>query len=229
MVFSSRKSDAAEEVRDALAKARVEDLTDGNELEVQRGRRVQAMSMAMAGFTWEAIGDHLGISETQARRLVQTALSKAENKNVEEQRALENARLDRAQQAIWSRVLQGDDKAIGTYLRIMGERAKINGMYAPTKIALSVGIQQEMEEALTNLEMLVAATPEIVEGEIVDYYNEHGVIPDTDDPDPGAEDEGTDFFESVPDRDSYPRTPPTFTSADEYGEDGLTGDERGIR
>ena len=120
-----------------------------------RARRVEALSLRLAGLSYETIGDRLGISEEGARDLVNRTLERAESKVVDQERALENARLDRAQAAIWTKVIEGDLKAVDTYLRISQRRAKMNGLDAPTKIDLSLNVRQEMEQALVQLERVV--------------------------------------------------------------------------
>lgn len=123
--------------------------------EEQKARRTQALSLRLSGLSYEDIAKHLSISSVKAHQLVNETLERAENQSVDQMRELENSRLDRAQAAIWSSVLQGDLKAIDRFLRISQQRSKINGLEAPKKIDLSVGVKQEMQNALTELEELV--------------------------------------------------------------------------
>ena len=67
----------------------------------ERGRRVEALSLRLAGLTYEQIGERLNLSTQGARDMVNRTLARAENQVVEEMRELEGARLDRAQAAIW--------------------------------------------------------------------------------------------------------------------------------
>lgn len=141
----------------------------------QKARRAEALSLRMSGFTYAQIAERLGISETGAHDLVLRTLERTTNVAVAELRDMENARLDRAQMAIWGDVLRGDHKAIGMYLRISSERSRLNGLYAPQKIDMSMSIRTEMEEAFKELEALVMEQPldlEPVErnGEIVYEY-----------------------------------------------------------
>jgi hypothetical protein len=129
-------------------------------------RRVQALQLRLAGLTPEQIADRMGISENGARLLVQRTLARATNQAVDQARQLENDRLDRAQASIWPRVIEGDLKAIGVFLKISAERSRINGLYAPTKIDLGVSIRQEMEKALSDLDKI--AEEFIVDAEVVD-------------------------------------------------------------
>ena len=45
-------------------------------------------------------------------------------------------------------MLNGEDKAIDTFLRISQRRARLNGLDAPQKLDLNLSIRQEMEELL---------------------------------------------------------------------------------
>jgi hypothetical protein len=87
--------------------------------------------------------------------MVHRSLDVAESRAVDEMRELENARLDRAQTAIWTKVLNGDLKALDAFLKISQRRARLNGLDAPTKIDLKIGIRAEMEAALSELENVV--------------------------------------------------------------------------
>ena len=158
----ARRSDIAAEVSAVLAEAGLDTpqpgdpaLLDDARRAKQEARRVEAMSLTIAGLSPEQIGERMGITASGVRALVQRTLERATNRNAEQLREIENARLDRAQAAIWTKVLNGDLKAIDTYLRISTRRAKMNGLDAPTNINLSIGIKQEMEAALDELHAVV--------------------------------------------------------------------------
>lgn len=131
------------------------DMLDDARRRKQEARRVEAMSLMIAGLTPEQIGQRMGISASGVKALVSRTLERATNRNVDALREIENQRLDRAQAAIWTKVLEGDLKAIDTFLRISTRRAKINGIDAPTNINLNIGIKQEMEAALDELHQVV--------------------------------------------------------------------------
>ncbi|AWN07675.1 Rnase E [Microbacterium phage Hendrix] len=126
-----------------------------SEKERQATRRAEALSLRLAGLSYETIGNRLGISKQAAAQMVQRSLEHAEQQGVAALRAEENARLDRAQSAIWGDVIQGDLKAIGVFLQISAARAKMNGLYSPTQVQMSVSIRKDMEDALASLEELV--------------------------------------------------------------------------
>lgn len=121
----------------------------------EAARRAEALQLRLAGLSYEAIGERLGINGHAASQMINRSLDRAEAQGVHQLRAEENARLDRAQMAIWGDVIQGDLKAIGVFLSISNMRAKLNGLYAPTQVQMSMTIRQEMEDALSSLETLV--------------------------------------------------------------------------
>lgn len=163
----AKRSDIAADLSEARQKAE-EAGPIKRRAEYHAQRRVEALSLRLAGLSYEQIGDRLGISEMGAYDMVKRALERSENPNVEEMRQIENLRLDRAQAAIWPDVLKGDQRAISTYLSISSARARINGMNAPTNINLSVGVRTEMENALDKLEELVMEAEVVEDAEIAE-------------------------------------------------------------
>jgi hypothetical protein len=149
-----------------------------------RVRRIEAVALRLEGRTYAEIGAQLSISWQSAHDLVSRSLSRAENVNAEQLREIENARLDKAQVAIWPQVLDGDLKAVETFLRISARRAKLNGLDAPTAINISLGVRQEMEAALLVLERTVlgdAGMPEISDPDAWDQRGDEvitEVLPD---------------------------------------------------
>jgi transposase len=73
----------------------------------QLARRVEALSLKLAGVSTAQIAERMGIQLDSVCKLINRTLATAENRAAEEMRALENARLDRAQAAIWPQVLPG--------------------------------------------------------------------------------------------------------------------------
>lgn len=132
-----------------------------------QAKRLEAVTLRLAGLTFEQIADRMGISPSWATQLVEMTLTTSINRQVSQMRALENQRLDRAQAAIWPKVLEGNFRAVDTFLRLSGRRAKMNGLDAPTAISVSVTMRQEMDTALNQLESLVKEA-EIVRGTVND-------------------------------------------------------------
>jgi predicted transcriptional regulator len=148
-------------------------------------RRVEALSLVLAGLTYDQIAQRLGLSAVQVKRLVSESLGAAETSNVTALRSLENQRLDRAQAAIWRKVLEGDLKAVETFLRISKQRAALNGLNAATKVDLSVSVRDEMETALRDLEAMVLGPSALERGALTAAADV--TIDDDDDDDAGWE------------------------------------------
>lgn len=124
----------------------------------QQARRIEALTYRLAGYSYEQISKQMHQSINHVKRLIDYSLQNGENRAVEQLRELENLRLDRLQAAHWAKALEGDDKATSQVLKISQQRSRINGLYAPTKIEMAVGIKQEMEIALRDLETLMGQT-----------------------------------------------------------------------
>lgn len=140
---------------------RLEDEPEAHGRGMKDVRRVEAMSLRLAGLQYDQIGERLGIDPHTAQALVERNLERATNRHADQLRVLENDRLDRAQAAIWTKVLQGDLNAVKTFLSISQRRAKMNGLDAPKQIALSANVRVEMEQALSELQNIVLG--EVVE------------------------------------------------------------------
>jgi lambda repressor-like predicted transcriptional regulator len=112
-------------------------------------------SLKLAGVSTAQIAERMGIAPDSVRKLIDRTLRTAENLAAEEMRELENARLDRAQAAIWSQVLAGDYRAVITFLQISQRRAKLNGLDSPASVAISPNVRGEMERALFELQRVL--------------------------------------------------------------------------
>lgn len=95
----------------------------------------QALELRKAGASFDQIAERLGYSDRSgAHRAVSRALQSVLKEPAEELRALEAERLDRLLLAFWNDALDGDVKAADRVLRIMDQRAKLQGLNMPTKI-----------------------------------------------------------------------------------------------
>lgn len=115
----------------------------------------EVLTYRLAGMPLTQIAEKLGLSLALVSDLSHNAVAHVPKATIEHMRELENQRLDQAQNAIWDRVLAGDDKAINTFLRISTRRAALNGLDEALKIDLSIGVRQEMEAALAELQSVV--------------------------------------------------------------------------
>jgi hypothetical protein len=101
----------------------------------------------------------MGIRPDTVRHLVNRTLRTAENRAVEGMRELENARLDRAQAAIWSRVLAGDYRAVMVFLQISARRARLNSLDSPAALdKLNATAQRHLDDEEQNIVPLAAVT-----------------------------------------------------------------------
>ncbi len=124
---------------------------------LQRARRIEAMSLKLAGVSTSQIAERMGIQPDTVRKLINRTLATAETRAAEEMRELENQRLDRAQAAIWTQVLAGDYRAVMVFLQISQRRAKLNGLDAPASVVISPNVRMEMERALFDLQQLMGS------------------------------------------------------------------------
>ena len=136
-----------------------------------------AIDLRAAGATYGQIATQLHHSDGReftdegARQCVKRgmehtrALTKAE---AEEYRELEVRRLDAMFLAIWDRAKSGDIKAIETCLKIIRERAKFLGTYAPTRTSwegrMTIADEKALDAELIELtKELLLMDPELME------------------------------------------------------------------
>ena len=103
-------------------------------------RERQVIELRRAGYTFDEVARAVGYSNASGawqayRRALKRTLVEA---GTEELRQNELERLERAHRAVWKRVLEGDDKAINTMLRLSERRSRLLGLDAPTRIAAEV-------------------------------------------------------------------------------------------
>ena len=134
---------------------------DAQAQEVER----KALALRKAGASYRAIGDQLkhpdGTSYSQegARKAVARGMDRLRAECLEEAaevKDMELQRLDGMFLAIWDRAQHGEAKAIETALKIMEQRAKLLGLYAPTKVEHGGELTLTDERAL-NEEILALA------------------------------------------------------------------------
>lgn len=137
---------------------------DQRDRAISQERRAEALKLRVAGVAIDQIAERLQVSTTRVEQIVSEELAKQGhgtrdlNRAREALRAAENARLDRAQAAIWTQVNDGSLPAVDRLLRIMERRARLNGLDAPTTVAVSAHVAVEMEGALSALESILLAS-----------------------------------------------------------------------
>lgn len=89
-------------------------------------RRTRAVELRCQGWTYEAIAEELGYaSRGTVYTVVHTALAAEQVGETENLRAMETARLNRLEQAVWSRAMEGDVAAISEGRRIVEARIRL--------------------------------------------------------------------------------------------------------
>lgn len=106
---------------------------------IKRAERSRnALLMRKGGWSYSAIAEQLGFKSVQAaHKCVTSALTKMIEKPSAELRALEVARLDLMQSAIWEKAMKGDYGAIDRCLEISKRRSLLLGLNSPQKVALT--------------------------------------------------------------------------------------------
>lgn len=117
-------------------------------------RRAEAAALRCEGKSFRAIGEALGITATNARKLVIGALADVTFEAADLMRAQEGERLDALQAAVWADAMGGDVRAVVAVLRIMDARAKLFGLYAPTEVRAEVVGGATLDGEVARLEQL---------------------------------------------------------------------------
>lgn len=98
----------------------------------------KAIQLRKAGLTYQAIGDQLGVSVSQAHKYVAAALSQyaiTTGEAAEEYKTLQSARLEGLITALEPKASAGNLGAIKEYRSTIETLGKLHGLFAPTKIA----------------------------------------------------------------------------------------------
>jgi DNA-binding transcriptional MerR regulator len=104
-------------------------------------RRLRALELRAAGYSYAQIAQMLGYrSKAGAWDAVHRAIRAIEREEAEHLLAIELARLDTAQRAIWEKVLAGDVSAVRALVAIIQTRAKLLGLGSET---VRVGLQDD--------------------------------------------------------------------------------------
>jgi Homeodomain-like domain-containing protein len=120
--------------------------------------RLAALRLRKEGFTYQAIGDRIGISRQRAHQLVTDELTKLRTETpeaAEQVRQLELERLDAMLRILAPQVKRGDIPAMQMVLRIMERRAKLLGLDAPQ--AFTVLLTREITHLADELGLDVGA------------------------------------------------------------------------
>lgn len=153
-----------------IASRPITEATGGAEMKpAEVSRRVQAVTLRVAGMAWDKIAEVCHYSSAlAAQRAVQRALDHIEAPKVEDLRNLENARLDRQLAAVWPSVVAGDIPAGRLALQIGERRARLNGLDKQPQASITPGAQ----EVATWVQQVLASAGKIdttvIEAEVID-------------------------------------------------------------
>lgn len=104
---------------------------------IEKERKV--LEMRLLGLSWDAIAANVGYaSRGAAWNAYQRALTRTLQEPAAEVRQQELERLNRIMSAHIRNAMNGDVAATNTVLRIMDMRAKLLGLFAPTKLEAEV-------------------------------------------------------------------------------------------
>ncbi len=103
-------------------------------------RRKKVAANLLAGLTYRQMAETFDVALGTIAKDVKIILGRWRSEQVEDINdwvSLELTRLDRALNAVWDKVLEGDARAGDLYLRYAQHRAKLLGLYAPDRMELS--------------------------------------------------------------------------------------------
>lgn len=124
-------------------------------------RETEAIRLRRQGLTYEEVAKAVGYSSAPvAWTAVKRGMTKALREAADDLREFEAQRLDTAMAAIWDDVLTGDRSAIMCLVKLVQERAKLFGLYAPTQIKQEITVYEggsELDKEVQRLAELLAA------------------------------------------------------------------------
>jgi hypothetical protein len=121
-----------------------------------REHEEKTLELRKKGWSYNEIGAQLGISRVAAYQCVMRVLAAYESdikENVPAVRRLELERCDAMTKALAKRVAKGDVRAILADLRVMDHRAKLTGIYAPTRLEHTGADGDPIEMKLSDAEL----------------------------------------------------------------------------
>lgn len=113
----------------------------------------RALELRKAGATYSQIAQVLGYTERGgAYKAVMQALRDTVQEPADEVRHLETERLDALLRAMWPQAMEGKGWAVDRCLAVMDRRARLLGLDAPTRTAITVVTEDVIEAEIRRLE-----------------------------------------------------------------------------
>lgn len=101
-----------------------------------RQKAQEALALRVTGKQWADIATELGYKgESGARLAASRLLRRAERESADQYKTLNRQRLEAMLSALWPKVEKGNCAAINQARQIVAELCKIDGSYAPAKVA----------------------------------------------------------------------------------------------
>lgn len=122
----------------------------------------QALEMQRAGFSYEQIGEQIGLSASGAWKLCLRALSRAPVMNVDHHRAVQTDALTRLWRALYPAARLGDVKSVAECRKLSESLRRLNGWDAP--IRLDATLRTKLDQDIQNLVDEMAALPPVPAG-----------------------------------------------------------------
>jgi hypothetical protein len=125
-------------------------------------RRAKVAANLLAGLNYRDIAEALGVSLGTIAADAKAVLKRWQQEQVqslEARRTVEERRLDRAVNAIWNAVLQGDLAAVDAFRKLSERRSRLIGLDAPvhSKVTLFDAVDQLLQELPGELREQVVA------------------------------------------------------------------------
>lgn len=112
-------------------------------------RQIVALELRKSGFSYRAIADRTDVTQMQAYRDVQSELKRLADVSLDsanELRQMELERLDMAIKGLMPFVEAGSSSHAIALVKVIGERSKLLGLYAPEQIESKVLIHDELSD-----------------------------------------------------------------------------------
>lgn len=122
-------------------------------------RRMKALTLRNAGYTFSVIAAQLGISATVVRADCRLAMREVISETIEEGVARQMSVLRDMQHGAYPCAMSGDKDSIMAIVRCLEQEAKLKGLYAPARMSVGISDVDFAEQAAVLFEKLGQAVP----------------------------------------------------------------------